>query len=89
ERAVSDTIKEDLSALREELARLNNHRFIRLHDRPLRLLAFNFARGLAFGLGTVMGASLLLSVVVWTLSQIDFLPVIGHWASQIVQQIEQ
>jgi hypothetical protein len=86
---VSDTIKEDLSALREELARLNNHRFIRLHDRPLRLLAFNFARGLAFGLGTVMGASLLLSVVVWTLSQIDFLPVIGHWASQIVQQIEQ
>ncbi|MCE8008419.1 DUF5665 domain-containing protein [Aestuariivita sp.] len=86
---MSDTIKEDLSALREELARLNNHRFIRLHDRPLRLLAFNFARGLAFGLGTVMGASLLLSVVVWTLSQIDFLPVIGHWASQIVQQIEQ
>lgn len=78
----------DLAALRVELERLNSHRFIRLHNSMPRLLAFNFARGLAFGLGTVVGASVLLSVVVWSLGQIDFIPVIGEWASEIAREID-
>jgi hypothetical protein len=78
----------DLAALRVELEKLNSHSFIRVHNSLPRLLAFNFARGLAFGLGTVVGASLLLSVVVWSLGQIDFIPVIGEWATEIAREIE-
>ena len=78
----------DLAALRAELEKLNSHRFIRLHNSLPRLLAFNFARGLAFGLGTVVGASVLLSLVVWSLGQIDFIPVIGEWASEIAREID-
>jgi uncharacterized protein DUF5665 len=74
--------------LREEVAMLNAHRFIQVQNSIPRLLAFNFARGLAFGLGTVVGASFLVSVVVYSLSQIDFIPVIGEWASQIADQIQ-
>jgi hypothetical protein len=85
---MSEPEPDELRALRLELERLNNHSFIRIHDRPVRLLAFNFARGLAFGLGTVVGASVLLSVVAWSLSQIDFLPIIGDWASEIARQME-
>ncbi len=87
-RPVPDSLEHDVAAVRRELERLNNHRFIRMHDKPVRLLAFNFARGLAFGLGTVLGASLLLSLAAWALSQIDFLPVIGEWAKLIVAEIE-
>ena len=85
---MSDLPNEDLRALRVELERLNSHSFIRIHNRPVRLLAFNFARGLAFGLGTVVGASVLLSLVAWSFSQIDFIPVIGEWASEIARQME-
>ncbi len=85
---VPDSLDNDVAALRRELERLNNHRFIRIHDKPVRLLAFNFARGLAFGLGTVLGASMLLSIAAWALSQIDFIPVIGEWATLIVKEIE-
>ena len=85
---MTDTIKEDLSALRDELHKLNRHRYIRMHNNLAKLIAFNFARGLAFGLGTVLGASLLLSVVAWFLAQIDFVPVIGEWASRIAEQIQ-
>ncbi len=85
---VPDSLDNDVAALRRELERLNNHRFIQIHDKPVRLLAFNFARGLAFGLGTVLGASMLLSIAAWALSQIDFIPVIGEWATLIVNEIE-
>lgn len=85
---VPESLENDVAALRRELERLNNHSFIRIHNKPVRLLAFNFARGLAFGLGTVVGASLLLSLAAWALSQIDFIPVIGEWATLIAQEIE-
>ena len=71
------------------MALLNSHNFIRMHNSLPKVLAFNFARGLVFGLGSVLGATLLLSVVAWSLSQVEFLPIIGNWATQIAQQIEE
>ena len=81
-------IEQEIRALRDEVALLNSHRFIRLHNSVFRVLLFNLGRGLAFGLGTVLGASLLLSVLVWSLSQIEFLPIIGEWAAEIARQME-
>ncbi|MEM9434700.1 MAG: DUF5665 domain-containing protein [Pseudomonadota bacterium] len=78
----------DLAALTAEVARLNSHRFVRMHNSVPKLLAFNFARGLAFGLGTVVGASILVSLLAFFLAQIDFIPYIGEWAAQLVDQLE-
>ncbi len=83
----TDDLTKEMRALRIELARLNSHRFVRIHNNVPRLLAFNFMRGLAVGLGTVLGATVLLSVLVWSLSQIEFLPIIGDWAAQIAAQM--
>lgn len=82
-------LTQEIAALRAELRLLNKHRFIRIHNSLPRLLAFNFARGLALGLGTVVGATLLLSVLVWALSQIEFLPIIGEWAAEIAARIRE
>jgi hypothetical protein len=82
-----EDLTEEVRALRAELQTLNKHRFVRIHNNIPRLLAFNFARGLAVGLGTVLGATVLLSLIVWALSQIEFLPIIGEWASQIAEQM--
>ncbi len=79
----------ELAELKGELRRLLAHRFVRVHDSLPRLLAFQFVRGLAFGLGTVLGASLLVSVLAFFLGQIDFLPIIGEWAAEIARQIEE
>lgn len=81
-------MRDELRALRREVARLNNHNFIRMHDSLMRLLAFNLARGLAFGLGTVLGASVLLSMLAWAMSQVEFLPLIGEWAAEIARQMQ-
>lgn len=82
-------MSEDLRAVRRELELLNSHRFIRMHNSALKLIGFNLMRGLAFGLGTVLGASVLLSLFAWSISQIEFLPIIGEWATEILRQIEE
>lgn len=81
-------VAEEISALRNEVAVLNSHRFIRLHNSPLRLIGFQFVRGLAFGLGSVIGATILVSLLGLFFSRIDFLPIIGEWASEIARQID-
>lgn len=78
----------DVARLADEVALLNAHSFITLHNRPWRLLGFQFAKGLAFGLGTVIGASILVSAIAVALAQIEFLPIIGEWAAEIARQME-
>lgn len=77
-----------LEALKNELATLNRHRFITIQNSPWRMIGFQFLRGLAFGLGSVVGATLLVSALVYALSTIDFIPIIGDWASQIINLIQ-
>lgn len=81
-------LSDEIAALRAEVATLNAHRFIQVQNSVPRLLFFQFGRGLAFGLGTVLGGGLLLSVMAWSLAQIDFIPIIGEWAAQIAAELE-
>ena len=89
--APEDTLPKDvrteLRALRGEVEKLNAHRYVRMHNSLPKLVFFNFARGLAFGLGTVLGASVLISALAWSLSQVEFLPIIGEWAAEISRQM--
>lgn len=78
-----------IRALTAEVERLNNHRFIRVQNSVWRLIFFQLARGLAFGLGTVLGATVLVSAIAWWASQFSFIPILGDWLLQIVQQMEQ
>ncbi|WP_275393214.1 DUF5665 domain-containing protein [Aliiroseovarius sp. Z3] len=79
----------EVRALRAEVERMNNHRFIKLHDSLWKLGMFQLYRGLAFGLGSVLGASLLVSVLLFLLSSIDFIPVLGDWAQRIIDEMQR
>ncbi|WGH80156.1 DUF5665 domain-containing protein [Jannaschia ovalis] len=83
-----DEMNEEIAGLRREVARLNRHRWLQVHNSLPKLIMFQLYRGLAFGLGTVLGATVVLSILVWSLSQINFIPVIGDWATQVLDVIE-
>ena len=80
-------LQSEIAGLRRELERLNGHRFIRVQNSLRLMLWHQFLRGLATGLGTVVGATILVSVFAYFLSQIDFIPIIGEWAAEIARQI--
>lgn len=79
---------EAINRLAREVERLNGHRFMKLHGSRWRMLMFSLSRGLAFGLGSVLGGGILVSLLGWWLSQFEFLPYIGEWAAQLVKEIQ-
>ncbi len=85
---MNDETEDRLDKLTQELETLNQHRFIRVHNSLWRLVLFQFTRGLAFGLGSVLGASILVSLVVWWLAQFEFIPIIGDFTKQLIDWIE-
>ncbi|SLN68357.1 hypothetical protein AQS8620_03219 [Aquimixticola soesokkakensis] len=83
----TEELMADLEGLRIEVARLNNHRFIKIHNSTLRLVWFQLLRGLAFGFGSVAGATVVVSIAGYFLSHIDFVPILGDWASALAEEI--
>lgn len=85
---MNPTSQETLEKLTAEVEKLNQHRFIRIQNSVWRMMLFQLARGLAFGLGSVLGATIVVSILAWFISQIEFIPLIGNWASEILKQID-
>ena len=82
-------LAEEVRALREELTLLRRHRMFVLYQSVSRVLLFRFASGMAVGLGTVIGATVLLSIILWLLSQVELIPIIGDWAAEITRAISE
>ena len=86
--APAGTLEEEVRALRQEMTLLREHRMFQLYQSVPRILLFRFATGMAVGLGTVIGATVLLSLIIWALSQIEFIPIIGVWSVRIAEEIQ-
>ncbi|MDG1532309.1 MAG: DUF5665 domain-containing protein [Paracoccaceae bacterium] len=67
---------------------MTSQRYVRVHNSIPKMMGFQLLRGLAFGLGSFLGATIVVSSLVYVLSFIDFLPVIGDWARQISTMIQ-
>lgn len=83
-----EKLVEEVRALRAEVRRLNEQRYFRVESSLPHVVFWTLMRGLAWGLGSVLGATILLSILIRMLGSIDFIPVIGDWAQQIIDQIE-
>lgn len=85
---MSESHEEQIAKLTGELEKLNKHRYIRINNSLLLLIGFQFMRGLAFGLGSVLGASILVSILLWWLAQFELIPIVGGFARQLIDWIE-
>ena len=74
--------------LDKTINKLLNHNFFKIHSSFWNLLFISLLRGLASGLGWVLGATILVSLLTYTLSQIEFIPILGDWVSRLIAEIE-
>lgn len=72
-----------------ELQKLNDHNLVKVYNSLPRFLWFSLLKGIALGLGSVLGATVVLSTLVYVLSQIEFIPVIGDWVSEIILVVKE
>jgi hypothetical protein len=78
-------LNDDQKRLADALEELKEHNFMRIHESAWKFLYYNLLRGLAIGLGSVVGATLLVTILI----QIEFVPILGNYAHQIIEIIER
>jgi hypothetical protein len=76
-------------ATERHLHRLSGHKLLTDYDSTSRQLMMQFLKGAAFGLGSVIGATVFVSLIIYLLSQVAFLPIIGEWIKVILEEIHK
>ena len=84
-----DLDQASIKHLEQAITDLREHHFFRMHDSLWSLIYFSLIRGLASGLGWVIGATILVYLLTVILSQIEFMPIVGEWAARLIEQIEK
>ena len=82
-----DSDQDSIKRLEKAITDLREHNFFRMYDSLSKLVLFSLIRGLASGLGWVIGATILVYLLTIILSQIEFIPILGEWASRLIEQI--
>lgn len=84
----SPSTDEEYADLGKALTRAIVSDNIKVADNWLRFITVNFVRGLFVGLGSIIGATILVAVVIWLLNAFDSLPVIGEWFERLQGSIQ-
>ncbi len=80
--------KDSIEKLDKSIRELNNHNFLKIHSSFWKIILVSLFRGLASGLGWVLGATILVSLFTYALSQIEFIPILGELVSKLIIEIE-
>lgn len=67
----------------------NSARFTaNFHLTKRSIIVKNFIGGIAWGVGSVIGATLILALLIGFLRTINFVPIIGEFAAQVVNEVQ-
>tara|TARA_Y100001954_G_C15442318_1_gene422231 strand:- start:3 stop:290 length:288 start_codon:yes stop_codon:yes gene_type:complete len=78
----------EIKKLSEAIKSLNNNNIFKIYNSKKKILFISFLKGLASGLGWIIGATILVSLLTYILSQIEFIPILGDIVSRLIQEIE-
>jgi hypothetical protein len=80
--------QDSLRNIEQHLHAITQHPLLARYSSVKRELLMQFLKGAAFGLGSVAGAGIILSLLIYLLSQIQFVPIIGDLIKDILAQIQ-
>lgn len=72
-----------LSDNHHERAAQSMENFVLYVSSPWRVVWVNFIAGIFRGLGTIIGASIVIAVIIWLLSLFTKIPLVGEYAQDI------
>lgn len=78
----------DLRDLLKTLKKLENSNIVKAYERKRLLFTYNFFMGMARGLGTVVGATIVVAILVFLITQLQWAPVVGDWVRSFLFFIE-
>lgn len=81
-------------AIKDNNERLARHQLIEelfydFYSSRHKIYWMNFIRGISFGLGSVIGGTIMVAILVWFLSQFtNIFPATGNYINQITESIQ-
>ena len=78
----------EMKALSKEVRNLKNLEFVRILKHPWKFLGLSLLKGMMVGLGTVLGASVLVGGLIYILAQISLVPIVGDFVEEVMAQIQ-
>jgi hypothetical protein len=87
QKQIDEKLVKELKELSLELRRLKSLEFVKVLKKPGRFFAYSFIHGLLVGFGSVLGATLVVAIFIYLLTQISFVPIIGGFVENILEEI--
>lgn len=84
-----ENIEKKLTKLSENIEKARIAEYIEIMNNPKKLIFYNFIGGLARGLGTAIGLTLLVALLIFILRKIVDLPLIGEYIADLLDIIEK
>ena len=81
-------LSKEVKELTKEITKLKDLEFIQVLKHPWRLMGLSLLKGIMVGFGSVLGATVLVALFVYILSQISLVPVVGDFVKDIIQEIQ-
>lgn len=78
----------EVTKLTKQVQKLQNTELLKVYKHPGKFLWFSFLKGVAVGLGSVLGASVVVGLLIYILSQISFVPIVGDFVHDIIGELE-
>ena len=79
----------EIRLLAKEVKNIKNMEVVKIFNHPWRFLSLALMKGIMVGFGSVLGATVFLSIFVYLLAQISFVPVIGDFVGAVMEEIEE
>ena len=76
-------------ALRKIVQQFQAREFLQIEDNPKKFILYNFIFGIARGLGFAVGVSLIFASIIWLLSKLAIVPVLGNFIGELLNYIER
>lgn len=84
----SVALAKEVKDLAAEIGRLKKMDFMQVFNHPVKFLWYSFLKGLMVGLGSVLGASVLVAIVIYLLAQVRLVPILGDIVQGVINQIQ-
>ena len=85
----SNEILLETRKVKDELKLLNSHKLVRVYNSIPKLLFFQLIKGVSFGLGSVLGATIVVSLLAYLLAQVEFIPILGELVKNVILEIQK
>ncbi|HBB03271.1 MAG: hypothetical protein US89_C0006G0080 [Candidatus Peregrinibacteria bacterium GW2011_GWF2_38_29] len=58
------------------------------HNKPMKAAVISLVKGLAFGFGSILGATVIVALFIFILSQIQLVPVVGDFVKSLLEYMQ-